>query len=550
MKKTLLIISALGLLMSTATQGKQQPNVILYFTDDISPRELPLYGSPIWTAPDRSDTTDPKLIAEMPVIDRLAEEGVWVKTAWAATVCSPSRAMMMTGRYAHLHKWWHNKDKGEFIDDKGKYQVWPLYESSPLQLGHLAQQAGYGTYWAGKTQMAGDLMQYGYDEGCFTPGNLSDTDNPYADFKMVYKKVDGERILINVDTGQPTDLPELAIKTYLQHSWYWYPHVRLMNDPAAPGEFSWWPNSEESQQDFGLHTYGPDVELDFVFNFMERKQQEGKPFFIYHTTHLGHAGYDWFTPRINGQCWVGTPKVEWDGEKYTRTEPIVTGDKGLYDTHGTVTEPGMHSHLEYIDYQIWCYLEKLKEMGIENDTILIITSDNGTGGYGKDSMDRQKGVHVPFVLYAPGAKMTKQGEQDILLNLSDMLPTLADIMGTQIPANYEINGESFWPWLTTDKQDHRDWVYAYRGPMQMVRGKYVMRDGYGKWWDVSGEEPADQISYAEIKDWNAVLEVQREERENLERIIKPFDLHATAHDAPGTHPNPNARYLQKKNKKK
>ena len=59
--------------------------------------------------------------------------------------------MMMTGRYAHLHKWWDNKDKGEYIDANGKRMVWPLYESSPLQLGHLAQRAGYGTYWAGKT---------------------------------------------------------------------------------------------------------------------------------------------------------------------------------------------------------------------------------------------------------------------------------------------------------------------------------------------------------------------------------------------------------------
>ena len=57
--------------------------------------------------------------------------------------------MTITGRYAHLHKWWDNKDKGKYIDKSRRRTVWPLCESSPLQLGHLAQKAGYGTYWAG-----------------------------------------------------------------------------------------------------------------------------------------------------------------------------------------------------------------------------------------------------------------------------------------------------------------------------------------------------------------------------------------------------------------
>ena len=213
--------------------------------------------------------------------------------------------MMMTGRFAHRHKWWDNKDKGEFIDDTGKRTVWPLYESSPLQTSHLAQQAGYGTYWAGKTQMAGDLMRYGFDEGCFTPGNLSDRDNPYTDFKLVYKKKDGERLTVNGDTGEVVD-------TYLQHGWYWYPACTAHERSSRSRNTQLWPNSPESENAFGLHMSGPDVELEFAFNFMERQQKQTKPFFIYHTTHLGHAGYDWLTPE-NGQCWPRTPALNWDG---------------------------------------------------------------------------------------------------------------------------------------------------------------------------------------------------------------------------------------------
>jgi len=103
----------------------------------------------------------------------------------------------------------------------------------------------------------------------------------------------------------------------------------------------------------------------------------------------------------------------------------VTGDKGVYDTHGTVTESGIHTHINYIDYQVWLYLEKLKKMGIANNTVIIVTADNGTGGYGKNSGDRQKGCHVPMIIYAPG--MTKHGEQDVLVSLADVLPTMLTV---------------------------------------------------------------------------------------------------------------------------
>lgn len=110
-----------------------RPNIVLIFADDISARELPIYKSSVWSPPTGGDTSDPAFQAQTPVLDRMAQEGCWIKTAWAAVVCSPSRAMMMTGRYAHLHKWWSNKDKGKYVGENGKLTTWPLYASSPIQ---------------------------------------------------------------------------------------------------------------------------------------------------------------------------------------------------------------------------------------------------------------------------------------------------------------------------------------------------------------------------------------------------------------------------------
>ncbi|MDO6425219.1 sulfatase-like hydrolase/transferase, partial [Saccharophagus degradans] len=78
-------------------QNKQKPNVIVVLADDISAREMPLYKSDTWSPPTGGNTQDLNYRAYTPVLDKIANAGLYVKTAWAAVVCSPSRAMMMTG---------------------------------------------------------------------------------------------------------------------------------------------------------------------------------------------------------------------------------------------------------------------------------------------------------------------------------------------------------------------------------------------------------------------------------------------------------------------
>jgi len=519
-KEVLAVVSSL--VMSGAFAANR-PNLILVFADDISAREIPVYGSSVWSPPEGGNTTDPAYLAETPVMDMMATNGVWFKTAWASVVCGPSRAMMMTGRYASIHKWWFNDDKGK----KPNGKIYELYESSPLLIGKVAQQAGYRTQWCGKTQMnnVNDPV-YGFDEGVYSHGGVADgSDNPYTDFEV--KKVGG--LLTNVDTGLPLDASEAS--NYAQTSWYWYPSVSLYNYPEAPAESIWWPFSSEDQSAYGLHTYGPDVVLDMSLDFIERSVASNTPFFVYHTSNLGHDAYDWLKQSESTIKWPGTPIVTWDGTNYSRIAPVITGDAGIYDTHGTVTDMGIHNHIKYLDYQLWQYVEKLKELGIENNTVLIFCADNGTSGYGKTSHDRQKGCHVPLIIYAPGVGLAKQGAQDALVNIADILPTLADIVGVPIPADYELHGKSLWPYLTATNAVHRDWIYSYKNGLQLVRGQRVMRDGSDKWWDVA-TQPPDLISFPQITDWNSVSQAHRDERDQLLAVLPEFDNYALEHDPP------------------
>ena len=482
-----LLIFALSPLFAQAKD--QQPNVIIVMADDISARDFPIYESTRCYG-ERAST---------PVIDRLAKEGCYLTTAWSSTVCMPTRAMLMSGRYAHLTKWW---DNGEF--GKAKRRGGGIYEvavSSPLTIGHVARHAGYRSIWVGKTHVTtgSSYTKFAFDEGVFTPGepDVRGT-SPYDHFKNVKNK-----------------------EFWNSDSFLWWPEVQVANHPSHPDKpFSW--------QETKISDYGPDIELERIFDFMERSKAQDKPFFVYHTSHLGHQAVDMASPRHN-MTWPGTPKLTWNAESktYTRHEPKIT-PRGPVNTLSTtyekenITPDELKYQIEYLDYQMWQYINKLKAMGELENTIVIFTSDNATKGW-KASVEKQRGVHVPFVVYAPGQSPFVQGKQNIIADLSDMLPTLADIMGTKLPTQdeYELNGTSLWPYLTKQSDKHREWIYGFKGNRQMVRGHHLLRDGKGAWWDAS-ETPANMDSFPQITDLTSLSADQQREKVMIDDVLKRF----------------------------
>jgi arylsulfatase A-like enzyme len=75
--------------------------------------------------------------------------------------------------------------------------------------------------------------------------------------------------------------------------------------------------------------------------------------------------------------------------------------------------------------------------------------------------------------------MKRNGKQDIILDITDILPTIADVAGVSIPENYKINGRSLLPYFMGEKEKHRDWIYSFLYHTQMIRGSKFLRDGYG-----------------------------------------------------------------------
>lgn len=138
--------------------------------------------------------------------------------------------MITTGRCAHLHQWWQNNDVGKYTDAQGKRVIWPLYESSPHTLGHVARQGGYGTLWVGKTQMKGsDLSRFGFDSVVTTPAiDLGKAGHhPHTDCRLGKKQGLKKGEFVSVDTGKTHKA------AWLESSFFWQPSVGTINWPPG-----------------------------------------------------------------------------------------------------------------------------------------------------------------------------------------------------------------------------------------------------------------------------------------------------------------------------
>uniref|UniRef100_A0A7S3EJU0 Sulfatase N-terminal domain-containing protein n=1 Tax=Rhodosorus marinus TaxID=101924 RepID=A0A7S3EJU0_9RHOD len=518
--------------VESAAAGSK-PNIIILIGDDLSPREFPPYDTGVWSSTEEETTDHPKYRARTPMLDKMAKEGVFFDRYWSTPICASSRGMMMTGRYATITKWWHNFDYGSWVDENGEIgDIVPLWVTSPLTIGRLAKKAGYGTLWGGRAGMkdVDNLEKFGFKQGVFVPAPQEVPASPLSDFQIVGDGRDksGKKRLINLDTGK------LAPGARAHRSFTWMPHVLLYNAPGEDEEQVYYPNTEKTKEAYTKGTFGPDVDMAVTKKFMRKCTEDGKPFFLYATSRIGHKSFDFLNEKAD--TWAPTPKIKWNSrkKKYVKSKPVVKGKPGNYTTSG-INKGGIRRHVEYLDYTLWQLVQKCKKLGVLDNTVILFATDNGTKGYGKAVEIMQRGPHVPLFVYAPGLNMTKRGRSHEFASSVDLLPTLADLMGvSHLLDGYKLHGQSLYPYLFGNAKKHtRDYNYSYQtrpmGHFQLIRGSMVMRDSAERWYDVR-EENREMDNYPNIWKWEKVPKELQDERDRLNRILERFDLHDTEHD--------------------
>lgn len=229
----------------------------------------------------------------------------------------------------------------------------------------------------------------------------------------------------------------------------------------------------ETDPETGRRWYGPDIVNRHALDFIDRHRDE--PFFLYYPMILVH---DEHTPTPDT-----TPRKAYDTFPDTNCRnKSCDGDDRLYF-------PDM---VMYADKLIGNVIDKLDELGLRENTLIVVMGDNGTkepfvhhladgsdyvGGKG-DTKDN--GLHVPLVFSQPG-KVPAGSRYAGMVDVVDLCPTLYEAAGVETPNADAIDGLSFWPQAAGAEGEHRDHIYIwYNANRQSTDLDRVLRYAFNK----------------------------------------------------------------------
>ena len=223
---------------------------------------------------------------------------------------------------------------------------------------------------------------------------------------------------------------------------------------------------DESGNKIDFKGYRADRINDFALEYLEKKRDPNKPFFIFVSQLEPHQQND-------RNCFEGYKETI---EKY-RDYPLpddLTFLKGNYKE----MYPDYISAINRLDYNVGRLVEKLKELGIYDDTIIIYTSDHGchfkTRNLEYKRSCHESSTHTPLIIKGGGFEGGKR--DDRLVSLIDMPPTMLSMAGIDIPDYYK--GVD----LTDNSLERRKCVFMQISESQCGRAvrtdrfKYSVRD--------------------------------------------------------------------------
>ena len=223
--------------------------------------------------------------------------------------------------------------------------------------------------------------------------------------------------------------------------------------------------------------YGPDTINAFLIDFVKRKKN--KPFLIYYPMLLTHGPH------------TATP--------LNRKKPPEE-KSALYA--GNVT---------YMDHLVGKLIRAVDQAGLQDNTLVIFTGDNGSAAAGVLSdqpypkgkgRQADRGAHVPFIVRAPFLTAGTGVSRD-LIDFTDLYPTFLELANIALPTGVNLDGKSFVPSLrgSDDPFEKRNWIYSQLGDFRMVRDWHHILDNAGSFHDLNKDplqehkvSPLDKIA--------------------------------------------------------
>ena len=395
MLRNLLAIPLVLICLQFTTALADQPNIIMINIDDLGYADIGPFGSTNKT----------------PNLDRMAKEGRKLTSHYAAPVCSPSRAALMTGSYAKRalpipHVLFPAAEVGLHPDE--------------VTVAELLKGAGYTTACIGKWHLGDQPGFLPTDQGFDTYYGI-----PYSN--DMGTAADGSKSSLGESLPKTTpdkiaqgkkQTDELGLRGFAQ------PPLPLLENNKVVGRV----NAKEQSEVTRLYT---DRAVEFI------QANKSKPFFLY----LPHTA-------------VHFPHYPSEGFKGK-------SPNGLYG-----------DWVEEIDWSVGKVLDTVRDLNLQSNTLVIFTSDNGgpvnQGAHngplkGAKGSTFEGGIRTCTMAWWPG-KIPAGTSTDSMTSMMDMLPTFAKLGGAALPTDRKLDGVDIWPVLSGDSTvQPRDTFYYFRG---------------------------------------------------------------------------------------
>ncbi len=448
-----------------AKPSSTRPNIVFIYADDLGYGDLSCYGATSVNTPN---------------VDALAAAGLRFTDAHATSAtCTPSRYSVLTGQYA-----WRKQGTGILPGDAAL-----IIDDNQLTLPAMLKRAGYRTGVVGKwhlglgrgnidwnTDIKPGPLEIGFDYSFIIPATPDRTPCVFVEDHRVVNADPSDPIHVNYKQpypGEPTGRahPEMLKMMYSNGH-----DMAIVNGVSRIGYMEGGKSALWVDEDIA------DTLSAKAINFIEQKSAE--PFFLYYPVHDIHV------PRLPNKRFVGKTTM---------------GPRG-----DAIVE---------LDWSVGHLIEALKKNGLYENTLIILSSDNGPvvdDGYKDDAVEKL-GTHKPAGVYRGGKYSNFDGgtrvpfivswpdhirpgtTSNALVDQIDLLASLASLTSQQLAYNDAPDSLNILPALLGRSRKARQTLVEEAGVLSLVEGDWkVIRGSNKQAYDNStrielGNAPAPQL---------------------------------------------------------
>ncbi len=405
--------------VSESNLGYLKPNIIYIMADDLTTQAISAYGG-IY-----------KDIAPTPHIDKIAQEGMLFEDVLSTnSICGPSRAAILTGNYSNINGYYKNESGGKF-----NASLWTF----PQEF----QKHGYKTSLFGKWHLGTEPVGFHTFKYHNASGQQGHYWNPIFNENGKDVKEKGYATNLTTDfalrwlaTEKDPEEPFLMVLQY--------------KAPHRP----WQPDTK-------YETLWDDIEMPYPVTFNDTYKGREK------TAGDTEMTMDYFSRRDMKlerpkELKKGKERIEWDFYGAKSGEIVqpegMTNEEGRRWRYQTYIKDYL-ACVKSVDDNVGRVLNYLKENDLEQNTIIVLTSDQGfylgDHGFFDKRFIYEESLRMPFILKYPNKVKPGSVNENIISNI-DFAPTLLDLAG--ISTDQKMQGTSFVPVL--DGKSLVDWQDA------------------------------------------------------------------------------------------